>query len=58
MALDFCRKKGYKHVFLETINSLKTARHIYQSHGFALTSSHKNFTWGESILEERWDLDL
>lgn len=58
MALDFCREKGYKHVFLETIDSLKPARHIYKSHGFSLTSSHKNSTWGESILEERWDLDL
>ena len=58
MALDFCREKGYKHAFLETISSLKTARHIYKSHGFTLTSSHENPTWGENILEERWDLDL
>lgn len=58
LALDFCREKGYQHVFLETISSLKTARHIYESHGFTLTSSHKNITWGENILEERWDLDL
>lgn len=58
MALDFCREKGYKHVFLETFSLLKTARHIYKSHGFTLTSSHENPTWGENILEERWDLDL
>lgn len=58
MALDFCREKGYKHVFLETISSLITARHIYKSHGFTLTSSRKNLTWGENVLEERWDLDL
>lgn len=58
MALDFCRKKGYKHVFLETISSLKTARHIYASKGFKITQSHKNPTWGEGVLEERWDLDL
>jgi DNA-binding MarR family transcriptional regulator/GNAT superfamily N-acetyltransferase len=58
LALDFCREKGYKHVFLETISSLKTARHIYKSHGFSLTTCHENPTWGKNVLEERWDLDL
>jgi Transcriptional regulators len=58
MALDFCRKKGYKRVFLETINFLETARHIYASKGFELTKTHKNPNWGEDVLEERWDLVL
>lgn len=58
MALDFCREKDYKHVFLETISALETARHIYASKGFRITQSHKNPTWGKDILEERWDLDL
>lgn len=58
MAVDFCREKGYKHVFLETICSLKAARHIYKNKGFRMTQSHKNETWGKDVLEERWDLDL
>lgn len=58
MALEFCRENGYGHVFLETISSLKAARHIYSSHGFTLTSSHENTSWGNNVLEERWDLDL
>lgn len=58
MALDFCKEKGYSHVFLETISSLKTARHIYASKGFRITQSHENPTWGKDVLEERWDLDL
>jgi DNA-binding MarR family transcriptional regulator/ribosomal protein S18 acetylase RimI-like enzyme len=58
MALDFCRKKGYTHVFLETISCLETARHIYFSKGFRITESHKNSTWGKDILEERWNLNL
>lgn len=58
MALNFCREKGYKHVFLETISCLKTARHIYASKGFKITQTHENTTWGKDILEERWDLDL
>ncbi len=58
MALDFCLKKGYTHVFLETISVLEVARHIYASKGFKITQSHKNTTWGNDILEERWDLNL
>lgn len=58
LALAFCREKSYMHVFLETISSLKTARYIYKSHGFILKTSHENPTWGENVLEERWDLDL
>lgn len=58
-ALDFCREKGYKHVFLETVSFLETARHIYSSKGFTLTQSHENTLWAKDILEEeRWDLDL
>lgn len=57
-ALDFCREKGYKHIFLETISFLETARHIYASKGFKLTHSHANPTWGKNVLEERWDLNL
>jgi DNA-binding MarR family transcriptional regulator/ribosomal protein S18 acetylase RimI-like enzyme len=56
--LEFCRETGYKHVFLETISALKTARHIYKSHGFTLTSSHENPSWGENVKEERWEMDL
>lgn len=58
MALDFCRQKGYRHVFLETFSALKAARHIYQSRGFAITHTHENPEWGEGVLEERWDMDL
>lgn len=52
MALAFCRKKSYNHVFLETISSLKTARHIYKDLGFTLINSQENPTWGENIMEE------
>lgn len=58
MALDFSKEKGYKHIFLETISILNTARHIYASKGFKITQTHKNTTWGNNILEERWDMDL
>jgi DNA-binding MarR family transcriptional regulator/GNAT superfamily N-acetyltransferase len=57
-ALEFCRDKGYKRVFLETICFLETARHIYASKGFRITQTHKNPSWGKDVLEERWDIIL
>ncbi|WP_378956869.1 GNAT family N-acetyltransferase [Pelosinus sp. sgz500959] len=58
MALDFCRQKGYQHVFLLTMNSLKVARHLYKNRGFKITKTYENPEWGKDVLEERWDLDL
>lgn len=58
MALNFCLEKGYKHVFLETISSLEAARHLYAGKGFTLTKTRKNYSWGNVVLEERWDLNL
>lgn len=58
MALDFCREKEYRHVFLWTISAQKVARHLYKSKGFEITQTHENNEWGEVVLEERWDLDL
>lgn len=57
-ALDFCREKGYRHVFLETFSALKTARGVYRSRGFSITATHANPEWGKDVLEERWDRDL
>lgn len=57
-ALEFSRKKGYKHIFLETISKLETARHIYKSKGFKITHTHKKPEWGKDVMEERWDMDL
>ncbi|MHB8075939.1 bifunctional helix-turn-helix transcriptional regulator/GNAT family N-acetyltransferase [Desulfosporosinus fructosivorans] len=58
MALEFCREKEYRHVFLWTISAQKVARHLYKSKGFEITQTHENNEWGEVVLEERWDLDL
>ncbi len=57
-ALAFCRSKGYRVVFLETISILEAARHIYAKHGFILTHTHENLEWGRGVTEERWELAL
>ncbi len=54
--MDFSRAKGYKHVFLWTVNILEAARALYSRFGFRLTESKANDTWNGNLLEERWDL--
>lgn len=58
MALDFCREKGYSHVFLTTISAQTIAQHLFEKHGFYKTKSYDKSEWGKGIVEERWDLDL
>lgn len=55
-SIDFCRDKGYKHVFLWTVNILEPARHLYKQHGFSLTECKEHELWGHQLTEERWDL--
>ncbi|MDO4272132.1 MAG: bifunctional helix-turn-helix transcriptional regulator/GNAT family N-acetyltransferase [Eubacteriales bacterium] len=57
-ALDFCRRKKYSHVFLWTVSAQEVARKLYKNAGFKITETSKNESWGNSVLEERWDLDL
>lgn len=58
MALDFCRSKGYRTVFLLTITAQVIARHIYETHGFYKVSSSDRSEWGEGVAEEYWELHL
>ena len=57
-ALDFCREKGYKHVFLWTVSAQQAARKLYGGAGFKLTQTHEDHSWGVGVLEERWDMDI
>lgn len=57
-AVDFCREKNYKHVFLWTVSILEAARSLYKHFSFKLTESKANESWGEHLMEERWDLEL
>lgn len=58
MALDFCRNKNYKIVFLLTITAQVIARHVYETHGFYKVSSTDKSEWGEGVTEEYWELKL
>lgn len=58
LALEFCREKGYRKVFLLTITAQVIARHVYETHGFYKVFSQDKSEWGDGVVEERWDLDL
>jgi GNAT superfamily N-acetyltransferase len=58
MAIEFCREKKYKKIFLWTFSKLSAARHLYAKNGFQLTDTQKNNEWGEPVFEEKWDLIL
>lgn len=56
VALQFCREHGYKHLYLWTIEILKSARHLYGKYGFARTETKPNREWAEDeLLEEKWE---
>jgi DNA-binding MarR family transcriptional regulator/RimJ/RimL family protein N-acetyltransferase len=57
-AVDFARKVGYRHIFLETISALTAARTIYSRLGFSITHTHLQSDWGPEVLDERWEMDL
>lgn len=58
VAMDHCRDKGYRKVFLWTFSDLHAARHLYKEYGFQITEEHPNDSWKPGIVEERWDISL
>jgi GNAT superfamily N-acetyltransferase len=57
-ALQFCRERGFKSVFLWTFHGLDAAAHLYQSAGFRITEQKTHQIWGQTLTEERYDLSL
>src|ERR1043166_3214078 len=57
-AVDFCRQREYKSIFLWTISELKTAAHLYRDAGFQLTEQNTHEIWGAVRTEEKYELSL
>lgn len=57
-ALSFCKEKGFKNVFLWTINALTAARSLYIKNGFKVTEEVKHVMWDIGVNEQRFDLRL
>jgi len=57
-AVDFCRDKQFKKVFLWTFDELDAAIHLYRSFGFKRTETETHRRWGRDLTEKRYELDL
>lgn len=55
-AMDYCKHKKFRRVYLWTYQELKAARHLYKSFGFSLTEQVESNTWKDGVREERWDM--
>jgi GNAT superfamily N-acetyltransferase len=57
-AIEFCRQKGYRRVYLWTFKGLEAARALYERHQFCLKQEHLVDQWGQKILEQMFELNL
>lgn len=57
-AIDFCRSKDYKRVYLWTFEGLNAARHLYEKAGFTLIEQRRGIQWGTAVNEQRFELRL
>lgn len=57
-AIHFCRKRGYKRIFLWTFEGLDAARHLYEKEGFRLVDQKKGTQWGTEVKEQCFLLRL
>jgi len=58
IAMEYCKHKKFRQVYLWTFQDLKAARHLYKSFGFSLTEQVESDTWRCGVVEERWDIIL
>lgn len=57
-ALDFCKQKKFKRVYLWTFKGLDAARHLYEKYGFTLSKEQEGDQWGVVVKEQMFELKL
>jgi GNAT superfamily N-acetyltransferase len=59
-AMSFCKRVGFKRVYLTTFSGLESARHLYEKHGFKvyeeLDGTH--LTGNPALIEQKLELLL
>ncbi|MGD9151816.1 MAG: GNAT family N-acetyltransferase [Desulfobacterales bacterium] len=58
LAVKFCKEKGYPKIFLWTFEGLDPARRLYERHDFQLREAHEVEQWGQTIMEQKFELLL
>lgn len=53
-ALEFCDRMDFSATHLWTFRGLDGARHLYESHGFALEEEYQGDQWGTEVLEQKF----
>jgi uncharacterized protein YhfF/GNAT superfamily N-acetyltransferase len=54
-AMAFCRRAGYRRVYLNTFKGLDAARTLYERAGFRLVGEQRGETWGHAVIEQRFE---
>ncbi|MFH1154853.1 MAG: GNAT family N-acetyltransferase [Pseudomonadota bacterium] len=54
-AMEFCRLKGYRTVYLWTFQGLIPARHLYEKFGFRQVEELSGDQWGTVVVEQRFE---
>jgi len=57
-ALDFCRARPFRSVFLWTVADLTAAARLYRAAGFRVAEEHTHRRWGRTVTEQRYELSL
>ena len=57
-AVEFCRQRDYKSVYLHTFEGLDAAKHLYEKIGFQLVSQKLGMQWGKEVNEQRFLLEF
>jgi len=55
-AIDFCKSKSYKTIYLWTFEGLDAARHLYEEVGFKLIKQRSGVHWGTKVTEQYFEL--
>lgn len=57
-AVEFCRQKQFKRIYLWTFEGLHPARHLYEKNGFRLDRELLGKQWGVEVKEQKFVLEL
>ncbi len=56
-AVEFCKEKEFKRVFLWTFEGLDAARHLYEDVGFKMVKEQSGTQWGVEVNEQLFELN-